>query len=366
MVIGKDIVQSSGSSYKLLLLSAINYLANGRIYLLSERANEQGSIDMGCLPDMLPGCRPVSMPEFRNKYESVWRAEIPELPGRNIFEIFEAAESGDIKALYVMGENPACNLPDSNRIASVLEKLDFLVVQDIFMTETAKHADVVLPSLAWAEKDGTYTNMERRIQRVRKAVQREGMSDWKITAEIAKNMGYDMSYSKAEDVFHEIARVSPLHRDLIYQDIENGENIYPYKGEPLRDMREEIAAVRSDISAEDGRLYLGIERPLFHSGTLSTHAPAMLNIYPRPVVRISARHAGTAGIKDGDIVRVTSGRGTLELPAVISNDSEMSSAMICNNFDGRNSFRLAGTVLDPVTKAPCLDQTEITIEKVKS
>ena len=364
LIIGKEIVQSSGGSYKLLLLSAINYLGNGRIYLLSERANEQGALDMGCAPDMLPGYRPVAYPEFRKKYESVWHAEIPEQPGLNIFEMIEAAEQGTLKALYVMGENPVCNIPNSTRVETALKKLDFLVVQDIFLTESAKLADVVLPALSWAEKDGTFTNMERRIQRVRKSVQREGMEDWRIVAEVAKNMGYGMEYDGAEDIFHEIAKVSPLHRDLTYEDIEKGENIYPYKGEPLRDAKEDIQVDRTEAPYTAGKLYLKIERPLFHSGTLSTRSASLLNIYPEAVAKVSGTTAKAFSLSEGDVVNVKTRAGSLSLFVDIEKDANDSAVTISNNFEGREAFRLADCVLDSVTKAPGLDRIEITIEKV--
>jgi len=364
LVVGKDIVQSTGGSYKLLLLSAINYLANGRIYLLSEKANEQGALDMGSAPDILPGHRPVAYPEFRKKCENVWHAELSDKPGLNLFEMVDAAEQGSLKAVYVMGENPLCNIPNSGRVEAAFRKLDFLVVQDIFLTETAKLADVVLPALSWAEKDGTFTNMERRIQRVRKSVHREGMEDWKIIAEISKNMGYLMDYKGAEEVFHEAAKVSPLHRGLTYEDIEDGDNIYPYKGEPLRDAKEEIQVDRSARSASAGTLYLKIEKPLFHSGTMSTKAPALVNIYPQSVARVSAETAQALSLTEGDVVRVRTKTGSLALFVAIEKEGDSSSVKVGNNFEGKNAFRLTDCILDPVTKAPCLDSIELTIEKV--
>jgi len=364
MVIGKEIVQSTGGSYKLLLLAAITYLANGRVYLLSEKANEQGALDMGCAPDMLPGYRPVAYPEFTKRYGAVWHAELSEKPGLHLFDMIEAAEKGTLRAMYVMGENPVCNIPNSGRVEKAFRNLDFLVVQDIFLTETAKLADVVLPALSWAEKDGTFTNMERRVQRVKKSVQREGMEDWKIVAEIAKNMGYRMDYTRAEEVFHEMAKVSPLYRDLTYEDIEKGENIYPYKGEPLRDVKEDIQVDTSAVSASAGKLYLKVERPLFHSGTMSTHAASLTNIYPHAVARIGAGRAKMLSLTEGDVVNIRSKSGSLALFIAIEKAGDDSSVTISNNFESKGAFRLADYTLDQVTKAPCIDAVEISIEKV--
>ncbi|MEK7864494.1 MAG: molybdopterin-dependent oxidoreductase, partial [Nitrospirota bacterium] len=271
--------------------------------------------------------------------------------------------NGSIKAMYIMGENPVFNLPDSGNVESALKNIEFLVVQDIFMTETAKLADVVLPALSWAEKDGTFTNMERRIQRLRKAVNGNGMEDWRIISEIAKNMGRKFDYSNAEDIFNEICRVSPLHKGLTYEDIEKGEGIYPYKGEPLRDVMEEIQAHKAERLSVNGKLYLRIERPLFHSGTLSRRAPALVKIYPEAVVRISPDTAKALSFKEGEVVRVSTKTGSIELPVVIDKALDNFSVMLTNNFEGKSAYRLTGYDIEPVTRAPVLDGNTVAIEK---
>ncbi len=364
VVIGKEIVQSSGGSHKLLLLAAITYLINGRVYLLSERANEQGLLDMGCAPDLLPGYRPLGYAEFRKKYEIAWKSPLPEQPGLTIFEMIGAAKSGSLKAIYIMGENPVFNLPNSKEVEEALKKVDFLVVQDIFLTESAKLADVVLPALSWSEKNGTYTNMERRIQRLRKAVTREGMEDWRIVLEIAKNMASKMNYEDAEDVFSEISRVSPLHRDLSYDEIEKGTAIYPYKGEPLRSVTEEIQTEKGGSVESAGKLYLRLDRPLFHSGTLSRKAQALVNIYAEAVARISPVTAGRLSLKDGDVVKISSGIGSLDLPIAVDKAVEDSVLMLTNNLEGKGAFSLMEYSIDSVTKAPVIDGNAVTVEKV--
>lgn len=364
IVMGKEMAQSNGGSYKLLLVSAINYLINGRIYLLSERANEQGLLDMGCVPDMLPGYRPVSYMEFRKRYESIWKSNLPEKQGLSIFEMIDAAKNGSLKAVYVMGENPVFNLPDSGNVESAFKNVGLVVVHDIFMTETARLADVVFPALGWAEKDGTFTNMERRIQRVRKAVNREGMEDWKIIAEISKKMGMNFKYREAEDIFKEISKVSPLYRSLTYEDIERGSAVYPYKGEPLRSETGEIQVHRGN-GIVPGKLYIRLERPLFHSGTLSRRSPALMKISPEAVVRVNPDTAGALSLADNDIVRVSTKTGSLELPAVIDKEIDGSYIMLTNNFEGKGAFSLMEYSVDPVTGAPCIDNNEVVVEKVK-
>jgi formate dehydrogenase major subunit/formate dehydrogenase alpha subunit len=279
--------------------------------------------------------------------------------------MMEAAANGSLKALYVMGENPVFNLPDSSKVANALRNLEFLVVQDIFMTETAKLADVVLPSLSWAEKDGTFTNMERRLQRVRKSVHRAGMEDWKIITEVSGNMGGKLDYPDTESVFREIADVSPLHRNLTYADMKDGHAIYPYKGEPLRDVMEDIQISKGkDVSVKD-KLYLRIERPLFHSGTLSTKAPALVKIYPGAVARLSSDTAALLSLKDGDIASISTKAGTLELPVSIDKAVGPSVVMLTNNFEGRGVYSLMEYTIEPVLKTPCLDGIEIQVDKVR-
>lgn len=366
LVIGKDAVQGIGGSYRLMLLAAVNYLINGRIYLLSERANEQGLLDMGCAPDHLPGFRPVTFGEFRKRYENAWKTTLREKPGLTLFEMIEGAAKGSLRALYVMGENPVFNLPDGRSVAEALKNLEFVVVQDIFLTETARLADVVLPSLAWAEKDGSFTNMERRIQRVRKAVHREGMEDWKIIAEVSMNMGKKFHYANAEEVFAEIARISPLYRDLAYEDTEGEGALYPYKGEPLRGVMEEIKVHQSSLPQGAGNYYIRIEKPLFHSGTLSRNARSLVKIYPEAVARISPSAAKALALNEGDVVRVSTKAVSLDLPVAVDDSVDNATVLVANIFEGKDALSLFPLSLDPVTHAPCTEGNEIRIEKVRT
>ncbi|MBI4684573.1 MAG: NADH-quinone oxidoreductase subunit NuoG [Nitrospirae bacterium] len=362
IVIGRELMQSNGNSYKFLLLSAISYLINGKIYLLSERSNEQGVIDMGCAPDILPGYKSVSDSEFRKRYESVWKTAIPEKQGLSLSGMIISAKNGAIKAMYIMGENPVYNLPDSKEAEAALKNIGFLVVQDIFLSETGKIADVVLPALSWSEKEGTFTNMERRIQLLRKAVIREGKEDWRIISNISGNMGVKFNYSDAEDVFSEISSVSPLYKGLSYKEIEMGNSIYPYKGETLTG-GEDIQIHKGKSITAVSRLYLRIERPLFHSGTLSRRAQALLKVYPEAVARISPLTAEAYSLKNGDKVKVSTKKGFLELPVAIDDGLENSVVALTNNFEGKGAFSLIEYTIDTVTNAPVIEGIEVSIEK---
>jgi predicted molibdopterin-dependent oxidoreductase YjgC len=223
---------------------------------------------------------------------------------------------------------------------------------------------VVLPALSWAEKDGTYTNMERRIQRLRKAVTREGMEDWRIISEVSRNMASKMHYPAAEDVFSEISKVSPLHRDLAYDEIEKETAIYPYKGEPLRSVSGEIQVEKGGTVEFAGKLYLRLERPLFHSGTLSRKAKALVNIYAGAVARISPALAGRLALEEGDVIKISTKLGSLDLPVAVDKSVDDSVVMLTNNFEGKGAFSLMEYSIDPVTKAPVIDWNAVTVEKV--
>lgn len=361
IVIGRDI---GGYAGKVTLVAILAYILNARVYLMSERPNEQGLVDMGCLPDILPGGRPLQIESFRKKYEDAWGMQIPAEEGLTLMEIIQAAADGRIKAMYVMGENPAFNLPDGDHIQKALKNLEFLVVQDIFMTETARIADVVLPAMSWAEKDGTYTNLERRLQRLTKAVSKHGMEDWRIVSEVGKKAGLDMSYDSAEAVMAEIAEVSPLHSGLSYKDIEEGVNLWPYKGTPLRDSVKFPELTPDAFKAPDAQeLYLMVEKPLFHSGTMSRKSPALNSIYPEAVVRVGSRTASKLNLKDGDTARVSTEKGALSVKVKVDESLNESFVLVSNNFEGAGVFSLIGYSLDPVTKAPCIEGQQVSIQK---
>ena len=364
IVAGMDIVQRTDGHRSLFAVAGLTYLLEARLYLLSERPNEQGLIDVGCLPDMLPGGRPVYISNFRHKFEAAWKDTIPAEEGLTLFEMIEGIRNKKIKALYIMGENPVFNLPNSSFIRETLKSLDFLVVQDIFLTETAQLADVVLPALGWAEKDGTYTNLERRIQILRKMIDSSsGMEDWRILCEISKKMGYRMDYSGAEKVMEEIADVSPLYRDLTYDEISRGDCLWPYNGEPLRG---EIRMVPvAPVTSHDykANFYLVPEKLLFHSGTLSRRASALKKICSEPALKISSEYAGKLGLKDGDTVDISTAQGSMNVIVSIDESIKDNRVLLSNNFESKGVFNLLNFSLDKVTKAPGIEGCEVTIKK---
>ena len=182
--------------------------------------NVQGACDMGALPNVYPGYQAVADPAIREKFETAWGCSPDRSPGLTLTEIFDAAYRGQIKAIYLMGENPVLSDPEANHVKEALRRLEFLVVQDIFLTETARLAHVVLPGVTFAEKDGTFTNTERRVQRVRKAIEPVGNSkpDWWITCQIAQRMGSKgFDFAHPSQIMDEIASLTPSYGGISYQ-----------------------------------------------------------------------------------------------------------------------------------------------------
>lgn len=296
----------------------------------------------------------------------MWGCEVPAKPGLTFPEMIEAIHSGSIKAMYIMGENPVFNFIDSAFVKDSLEKLDFLVVQDIFMTETAGIADVVFPSLAWAEKEGTFTNLERRIQKLRKAIDRQGMEDWKILCELGKKMGIVMEYESFAAITNEISAVSQLHGGLTPDDLERGMDLWPYKGEPLRRRPGSGGWPLMDawVPEKGEDLYLSLERHMFLSGTMSRYSAALNSIYQEPCAKMSPATAWQAGIGEGDLAEVKSKRGRVVLPVRVEKDVPEYVILLTNNFKDKGAMSLIPWKIDSAAKVPCLNGIHVTITGV--
>lgn len=367
IIIGRDIIQTSNGHENLLLLAALVYLLNGRIYLLSELPNEQGLLDMGFQPDMLPCGRPLSVETFRKRCEELIETGIPSKPGLSYVEIIEAAQAGRIKALYVMGENVLLGLPDTGFVRGALENIDFLIVQDIFLSETGQIADVVLPALSWAEKEGTYTNLERRVQFTHNAIEGRGLEEWKIISEISKVLGFDMGYRNVKDIFAEISRISLIYRGITIEDIEDGKCLWPYKGEPLRhDVHLEGIDI-PDIAAmmkksENDKIYVHRNTSLFYSENSSRYSSVLRSITPEPYIEMSKVLAEKLSIAHGDYVTVSSESGRIIAHANID-PSLPENAVLVPNFENQGNFKIMKWKTNSLIRTPALDGNEIVIRK---
>jgi predicted molibdopterin-dependent oxidoreductase YjgC len=370
IIIGRDIIQRAEGHTNLLLLAALVHLVNGRIYLSSELPNERGLVDMGCLPDSLPGGRPITEDSFRKRYEEFAGAEISSSPGLSLMEIIEGAHAGKVKALYVMGENVAFNTPGHAYVKEALEALDLLVVQDVFLTETARQAHVVLPGLSWAEKEGSYTNLEGRMQHLNKVVGGQGLEDWKILSEISGLLGVDMRYADTQDVLAEIAKVSPLHKGITYEDMDDGQCMWPYKGEPLRHDLTLSGISVPNIKAllkkpEKDKIYISVEKPLFHSASMSRNSLALNSISAKPFAKISRELAGRFSLAEGDNVEISTSTSSLELPVTLFEDLPGNIILVSNNFEGAGVYKVLAYKMNETIKAPELDGNEVSLRKTE-
>ncbi|GAB4534659.1 MAG: NADH-quinone oxidoreductase subunit NuoG [Thermodesulfovibrionia bacterium] len=364
IILGPDLVTRMDGHNILFYIAGIVYLLEARLYLLSEFPNEQGLIDMGCVPHMLPGCRPIDIGDFRMRYEELWNAPLPVDKGLTLMEMIEAIKEKRIRGLYVMGENPVFNLPNNNAIIDALRSLEFLVVQDIFLTETARLADVVLPAVGWSEKEGTYTNLERRLQYLPRAVKPSfGMEDWRIISGISNRMGYGMDYSSPSEIMKEISSVSPLHKGLNYEVIKRGDRVWPYDGEPLRGGYSEIKRMTIGHRDFNGDFYLCVDKPLFHSGSISQRSRLLTRIYPEPLLRISEREAKRLGLKDGDDVIISTKLGSMGVKVKLDKTIDDRRVYLSNNYEGSGVMSLIDYKINPITMAPAIEGNEVTIKK---
>ncbi|RME67281.1 MAG: formate dehydrogenase subunit alpha, partial [Nitrospirae bacterium] len=305
--------------------------ASSGVNPLRGQNNVQGSTDMGCSPDSFPGYQKVDNPAARERFERLWGVNLSPRPGLKASEMVFEAEAGNLKALYIMGENPVLSDPDVHHTIEALKKLELLVVQDIFMTETAELAHVVLPAASFAEKDGTFTNTERRVQRVRRAVKPPGEAreDSWIIMELSKRLGYEMPYNNIEEVFQEIGMAWPAMAGMTYSRLENGGLQWPcpttdhpgtkylFKGGfPRGKARFTVVKYRPPVEDPDEEypFILTTGRLLFqyHTGTMTRRVNPIEEVAGTPYVEINRDDALSLGIKDGDRVRVSSRRGEIE------------------------------------------------------
>jgi predicted molibdopterin-dependent oxidoreductase YjgC len=294
----------------------------GGVYPLLTQNNAQGAFDMGCLPEFLPGYQKVDDEKAHRRFVEAWDKGIPEKPGFSYMEMFDRILQGDIKALYVFGEDPFINLPSLEKLENGLRKIEFLVVQDIFMTHIGSYAQVILPGVSFAEKDGTFTNMEKRVQRVRKAISPIGdsMPDWKILCDLSTKMGYPMGYQSPAEIMEEIASLVPFYAGVSYSNLEKGGIQWPSKN----GWKKRFSPVEYKGPAEqpDPKYPLWIIPRGFHYhygiGTTTKRAMGLAKVFPDSCIEIHPEDATKAGLGDGDKVKVVSPRGEVETVCRIS------------------------------------------------
>jgi predicted molibdopterin-dependent oxidoreductase YjgC len=346
-------------------------IEGGGVNPLRGQNNVQGACDMGGLPNVYPAYQQVANEEARKKFETAWNATLSGKPGLTVVEMMNAAGRGDIKAIYIMGENPLLSDPDLHHVKEELQKLDLLVVQDIFLTETAQLADVVLPSASFAEKDGTFSNTERRVQRIRKIVDAPGEAkpDWEIIAGISTKMGYPMNYSSAREIFEEIAKVTPSYAGISYERIEKEGIQWPCptaehqgtkflhkdrfsRGLGLFHAIEYLPA--AELPDEEYPFILSTGRVLYHyhTGTMTRRAQGPTERCPESLVEINPADAAKFSISEGQMIKVTSRRGTLKAKTQITEKSQPGIIFMNFHFAEAAVNLLTNPALDPTGKIP--------------
>ena len=332
--------------------------------------NVQGACDVGALPDYLPGYARAEDPDARRRMGEVWGVEPPTEPGLTLTEKIDGAGT-KIKAMFIMGENPVLSDPDSNHVREQLGKLDFLAVSELFLSETAKMADVVLPAASFAEKDGTFTATDRRVQRVRKAVDPVGDSrpDWWIISKLSERLGYPMRYGGPAEIMDEIARVSPIYRGVSYQRLE-GEGLrwpVPDKDHPGTRIlhverfsrglgRFHVVEHRppSETPDEEYPFILTTGRLLFHwhTGTMTRRSPTLTDQVNEAYVEINPSDAERIGAVEGEPVRVCSRRGEITLKAKVVDGIKEGVVFIPFHYAEAPANVLTNNALDPQSKIP--------------
>jgi formate dehydrogenase alpha subunit len=383
-ITGTDNVKSLAN---LAMLGGNVGIRGGGVNPLRGQNNVQGACDMGGLPNFFSGYQSVTDPDHRWKMEAAWGVRnLPGWVGMTMTEMLPAIPRGGIKALYIIGENPVISEADTNHVVNPLQQLDFLVVQDIFLTETGKLADVVLPAASFAEKDGTFTNTERRVARVRQVIPPVGDArpDWQIIAEISQRLDHPMPFTRVEDIFEEIRRVTPSYAGITYDRLEAEGGLQwpcPHTDHPGTVFlhRDQFSRGRGHFFGIDYRepaempdadypLVLTTGRVLYqyHTGTMSRRAPGLMEKAPECRVEIAARDAASYDIAEGESVRVKSRRGELVARALVSTKAVPGTIFIPFHYYEAAVNRLTIAALDPVAKIPEYKVCAVSIEKVRT
>ena len=376
---GTDNVKSLGA---LSMLCGYVGVDGGGVNPLRGQNNVQGACDMGGLPNVFTGYQPVNDIGAQEKFSKAWNVDaLSSKVGMTVTEMIPAAGKS-VKALFNMGENPILIDADGHHVEKCLTSLDFMVVQDIFMTETAKLADVILPSTCFAEKEGTFTNTERKVLRVRKAIDPPGVAreDYRIICEISERMGYPMNYAHASEVMTEVNKLTPSYGGVLYSRIETTGLVWPcptpdHPGTPVLHTKAftkgkgtffaiEYRAPAELADAEYPTLLTtGRVHQHYHTGTMTRKGSALNRLYPEPLAEINAEDAKIMNIADGSYVNIISRRGRLKVKTAVSEMTDRGVVFMPFHFYEAAVNVLTNGVLDPVSKIPEFKVCAVRIEK---
>ncbi|MCE5334480.1 MAG: molybdopterin-dependent oxidoreductase [Desulfobacteraceae bacterium] len=321
---GHGITGQPGAAVSARLLAALARATGAAVYPLDKESNSQGAWDMGCMPDRFPGHLPVEDPENMARFESFWGAHLPGKPGLTATGMILGAEAGTVKSLYVMGENPVRAIPDAPRVASALSRIEFLVVQDLFPTETSKYAHAVLPSCSFAEKNGTFTNIEGRVQRIRRAIPplHQSRSDLDILCMLSCRLRSPATYRSPDEVLAEISSIVPQYAGIA-EGLKRGSVFRPsVSGERPQPAPEafEGTALPPTAPSKTGEFTLLRGSTLFQylHGTRSARSSRLSTIQPPGYVEISVSDAAHLAVQEGDTLIIQNDMAEVRKSARIS------------------------------------------------
>jgi len=335
---------------------------------LTDENNEQGAVEMGAVPSWLPGLRDVSSADARSQVSAVWREEIPHEAGADYLEMIERARRGEIKALYIVGEDPIGSLPASMKAREALENLELLICQDLFLTQTGELASVILPAASYAEKEGTFTNQEGRVQQVRQAFGpiEKSRPDSEIFMDVARMIGYPLEYDSPKAVFLEILRLIPRYQETVWtterrQTVASNMNHYLSRG------FSENPSPRYTLptTAKNGYPHTLMMGPmLFHSGKLSLKSEGLLKLAKEGSLQISKEDAEQLGVKDGDTVRIESGQGRAEAKVKIHSKLPAGLLFFPEHFNQPPVKDLMPVSVDTQNRVPSYRMASVRIERI--
>ncbi len=389
---GMGVTQNTGGSdtsaaISNLLLATGNYRRPGAgAYPLRGHNNVQGACDMGTLPGWLPGYQHITDDAARAKFEEAYGVEIDAKPGLDNIQMLASIDKGEMKAMYLVGEDMALVDSNSNHVHDVLSKLDFFVVQDIFLSRTAQYADVVLPGVPSLEKNGTFTNTERRVQRLYQALPElgEAKQDWWIIQEVASRLGQNWSYNHPSEIYDEMVKLTPLFGGASYEVLEGWNSFLwgSFTGEstPLLyvdgfnfpDKKARFALsdwvepaefpAEYDLHINNGRM---LEH--FHEGNMTNKSKGIQSKVPEIFVEVSPELAKERGVQDGSLVRLVSPFGALKLPALVTDRVKENELYLPMNSVDKNSAInfLTGPAVDKRTNTPAYKQTKVRMEVLR-
>ena len=343
----------------------------------------QGASDVGLIPMVYTGYQSVADAEVRRKFEDGWGVSLDPEPGLTVVEITSAVLEGSIRAMFMMGENPFLSDPNINKVKKCLASMDFLAVQDIFLTETAAYADVILPGTSFPEKTGTFTNTDSRVQLAQQAIDPPGQvrDDWRIIADLAARMGYRMSYASEEAIWQEIVSLTPVFAGITYERLANEGIPWPcpepdHPGVPIRftdgfprgkgKFEPAEFAPAKELPDADYPLVLNTGRVLqhWHTGTMTRRAKALDAMVPEALLEMTPEDMTALNIEDGERVRVVSRRGEITVKVTASSKPSTGSVFLPFHFKEAAANLLTIDALDPYGKIPEFKFCAVRVEKI--